>query len=281
MSEPRLGMNPDAVDALASRLNTHLTALDNVAGAIDAAAWASLNPLSYGLQPGSLIIAPFGVAGVQVAASKVRSASASARELAMRLLNEADQQRAASEGYGASYRNGQVPPVDSNFCKPGRPQSPGFWEGLFGDENGSAADDVISLVDLGVGAGSLYTEAAGVVGKTSTFFKGAGGVFSAFGVFNGAYETTAGLVDGDGFRAADGLITLGLGVAGLAATVALVSNPVGWAIGIAGLAWGAAQLLSGDVPVTKRVTDAASSAIDSVGVFVEDVSRGIASWLGI
>jgi hypothetical protein len=295
-----LGMDPERVHELAVRLQSQLSTLDGAASTVDYAAAVSLNPLSYGVQPGGLLLAPFAVGGTQAAAARIRTATNSARELAESLFREVEQQRLASTGAGRAYRD----PHSIRRHELRRPRAPGFWEGLIGGATGRWTESFVGVTDLLVGTAGMITDGLEQAGSVSRFSKGfagffkgasstlkvAGGVFSFFGVVTGAYETTAGLVEGDGYRAVDGLIGIGVGAAGLVAAVGLASNPVGWVIAGVGLAWGVAQMMSGDVPVSRRIADGARSAASwggaalagaakGVGDFVGGVTRSVSSWL--
>ncbi len=103
--------------------------------------------------------------------------------------------------------------------------------------------------------------------------KGAGFLFDGYSVYSGTMQAWEGFAEGDGFKGTDGVITAGLGAAGIGAAIFLASNPVGWAIAGAGAVWGIATLLSGDVPVTKRIADGAGWLWDRGG----DLASGAAS----
>lgn len=94
----RVGMDPDRVEQAATRVRASVSSLQTVAGDVDRLAWASLNPLTYGIQPGGLIIAPGAIAGTVWSAATVRSAAEAAQELAAVLMSQALDQRLASAG---------------------------------------------------------------------------------------------------------------------------------------------------------------------------------------
>jgi hypothetical protein len=87
--------------------------------------------------------------------------------------------------------------------------------------------------------------------------KVAGKVLGPVSVALGGAQMLSGWLQGDGFKVADGAISTVLAGGAIAAGV-IVGAPAAAVIGAAGVAWGVAQYLSGDVPVTKRVTDAAT-----------------------
>ncbi|WP_164545101.1 WXG100 family type VII secretion target [Antribacter gilvus] len=104
----------------------------------------------------------------------------------------------------------------------------------------------------------------------------AGFIFDGYSVYSGAVQAWEGFAEGDGYKGTDGVITAGLGAAGIGAAIFLASNPVGWAIAGAGAVWGIATLLSGDVPVTKRIADAGGWLLDRGG----DLAGGISNVAG-
>lgn len=98
--------------------------------------------------------------------------------------------------------------------------------------------------------------------RLATVASAGGKLFGGLGVATGAVSLLQDLACGDGWGAADSAIGTGFAVAGLALGLA---TPVGWAVAGAGVLWGAAQLLSGDVPVTERVSGWVSDGIGWVG----------------
>ena len=118
----------------------------------------------------------------------------------------------------------------------------------FADEYSTAAgaaDDV-----LGMGS-----DVAGQASKFSNVMDMGGNALSVVGVGLGVADMASGIAYGDGFRVADGAISTALSAAAIAATATGVGAPVGIAIGAVGLLWGAASMISGDIPVTKRIAD--------------------------
>ncbi len=77
-----------------------------------------------------------------------------------------------------------------------------------------------------------------------------GNVLGIVGIGLDGLSLAENIACGDGWGATDDAISIGLGVAGM---IIGLATPVGWAVAGAGLLWGAAQLLSGDVPVTERI----------------------------
>lgn len=96
MTNRLIGMDPDEVKRVAQNMEGLRVTLEMASSDVDRAALVSLNPLSYGLQPGSLIIAPLSILGTQRAAAEVRSALGALDDMIARLHREADQQSVAS-----------------------------------------------------------------------------------------------------------------------------------------------------------------------------------------
>ena len=92
-----IGMNPEEVVAKAATAHSQIGVLNSVTTSINKARMASLNPLSYGLTPGSFIVAPWALVGTTVAIAKVREAQTNADALLRRLGLEVDEQLDASE----------------------------------------------------------------------------------------------------------------------------------------------------------------------------------------
>lgn len=100
------GMDPATVDALAASVEGQLAMLDRAQGSVTRAVAVSNNPLSWALDPGSLIVAPWSIAQLSTANAEITLARASARELVGKLLNEAQAQRWASDARDFSYLTG-------------------------------------------------------------------------------------------------------------------------------------------------------------------------------
>jgi len=98
----KLGMDTERVIALSAQLTAQVGRLDVVAAQVDEVAWASLNPVSYAIQPGGLVIAPWAIVGTQLAAARVRQAADDAAALASSLIVQVLQQQAASAAAGSS-----------------------------------------------------------------------------------------------------------------------------------------------------------------------------------
>lgn len=92
-----LGMDPERVSGHLHRARAQLGRLDEVSEVVNEAAWLSLNPMTYGVQPGGLLLAPLSIAGTQRAAALVRSARAEAERLIEGALGDVAEQRRTSE----------------------------------------------------------------------------------------------------------------------------------------------------------------------------------------
>src|SRR5690554_3968359 len=89
-------MNPEQATARAAELRAQLDALDVVASELQSSVTASRYPASYGYSAGDTAIAPYSLATATSAQTLLRSATASARTLADRVLGEATSQEEAS-----------------------------------------------------------------------------------------------------------------------------------------------------------------------------------------
>jgi hypothetical protein len=98
-------MNPERVAEITRALQTNAEQLSQASRAVQRAAVASLNPLSYGLQPGAFLIAPWSIIGTQLAAARVRDAATSASALTLRLHAEITKQLRVSEQTGGATGN--------------------------------------------------------------------------------------------------------------------------------------------------------------------------------
>lgn len=114
-----------------------------------------------------------------------------------------------------------------------------------------------------------------------------GQVGAGFGIATGVIDAYAGIQQGDGYRAADGVITAVLSGA------SLVPGPVGWVAAGLGAGWAVGQYFSGDVPLSKRIVDFGKSTWDGAvdvankvgeagGKILDDIGDGVAkAWQGI
>lgn len=122
-----LGMDPETVRMHAARLQSQMQSLEAAAATIDRVAAASLNPLSYGINPGGLIVAPFAIGVTHSAAAQVRAAVGSVHDLVYQLFDEAREQTQVSSARNASYRH-------FRYSRAGAPRRPGeaWWKAVPG-----------------------------------------------------------------------------------------------------------------------------------------------------
>jgi hypothetical protein len=96
------GMDPDRARVISAALARQLDALDPVAVDVDNTRQASLNPLSYGFDPGQWILAPWSIAMAHLAHLQLGSAIAAGRAQVAALQREiAEQERVSAGGSGA------------------------------------------------------------------------------------------------------------------------------------------------------------------------------------
>jgi hypothetical protein len=263
-------MNADAVLGKAQSIDTQAGQIDRLIAEVRLAGLVSANPFSHGLHPGALVIAPASVwvsASVQADLTTAKNGIAA---LMSKLYQEVSDQRTVS-GAGNSAYFAVTGPKSPKLGAVEKGRIAGFWESLIGAKGAL----FVGIADLASGMFGLTSETfkwanrLSWLGKAAKGLSVAGKVFAGLGVVTGVYEIVTGIVEKDGFRVADGVIGAGLGVLGLIA----IANPVGLAVvaGV-GIAWGIATILSGDVPVTKRVADAAGW----VGEKAKDLGKGIA-----
>ena len=131
-------MDPVRVEALQMQASHSFAQIENAAQLARQAAWASLNPLSYAIQPGGLIIAPYSIASTQYAAYLAESAVRDARDLLARLLHEAAQQREVSNA-GSSSRDATGAGSRARIPKVGTAPDAvaAWWAGLSDEEKAS------------------------------------------------------------------------------------------------------------------------------------------------
>lgn len=126
MSPRPLGMDPVRVDDVSVRLMNLREALRATAEEADVLVAASLNPVTYGVQPGGLILAPAAIAATLYAASSLKSAASSVQTLALRLRAEADSQRDAS-GVDAGQDGAMTEPRKVALPEDRSPESISEW----------------------------------------------------------------------------------------------------------------------------------------------------------
>ena len=217
------------------------------------------------------------------------------------LLKHADEQEQASGAGGAGPSSvltgtGGTGPGSTNGSNPG----PG-WGDAFTNPNYQHAPSGIEwiLEKIGVGDGSAASgiatallfvadkfnwnlELAQVQAGVSKFFdfmKGAGKVLGVLGGAIGVLDVLSGIDGKDPFRIADGLIGGGLSVAALVATGTIVGAPAGVVLGGLALGWGLLGMMSGDVPVTKRIWDFGAGVVGAVKDVASAASDAV-GWVG-
>jgi hypothetical protein len=202
--------------------------------------------------------------------------SESLQQQARSLLVHADEQDQASNstagagsGPGASQPGpGQPTPGPAAperqwtdaFTDPNYEHAPAGLEWLLEKwiDDGSGASDITSALQLVADKFSWNIDLADAAPGTSKFFDGMRSVgkgLVVLGAALGVLDFASGLENRDPFRMADGAVGGGLAIAAGIAAATGVGLPVAAAIGAAGLVWGFASLVSGDVPVTKRIWD--------------------------
>lgn len=224
----------------------------------------------------------------------LRTASASLENISKLLLAQADEQERTSADTGGSGGGGSVGPgssggnlpVDTNgwddaFTDPNYKHAPGGlewgYEALFG-EDGSQFQGLTNALKF---AADKFTfniglanadDLAAMMPKFAGTMKVAGKGLAGLGIVLGGLDIASGIANEDPFRVADGGISAALSVAAIAATATGVGAPVGAVIGAAGLVWGLASMISGDVPLTKRIWDGGAAVVGGV--------QDAVGWLG-
>ncbi|WP_461187310.1 hypothetical protein [Arthrobacter sp. Z4-13] len=223
-------------------------------------------------------------------------ASESLRSQSTSLLKHADEQEQASgggsdspavpSGSGGSTGSGAGSRPDRTwgdaFTDPDYQHAPSGIEWLlekFGVGDGDAASGIATALLFVADKFNWNLELAQVQAGVSKFFdfmKGAGKVLGVLGGAIGVLDVLSGIEGKDPFRIADGLIGGGLSVAALLATGTIVGAPAGVVLGGLALGWGLLGMMSGDVPVTKRIWDFGSGMVGAV----KDVASGAQDALG-
>jgi hypothetical protein len=228
----------------------------------------------------------------------LNKASESLRSQSTSLLKHADEQQQASAGGGGSHSapsgsggspnpdsrpaSGPAPTWGDPFTDPGYQHAPSGIEWLLeklGVDDGSAASGIATALVFVADKFNWNLELAQVQPGVSRFFdvmKGAGKVLGVLGGAIGVLDVLSGIDGKDPFRIADGVIGGGLSVAALAATGTIVGAPAGVVLGGLALGWGLLGMMSGDVPVTKRIWDFGAGVVGAV----KDVAAGAKDALG-
>ncbi|WP_457963064.1 hypothetical protein M1E17_16485 [Arthrobacter sp. D1-29] len=211
------------------------------------------------------------------------------------LLKHADEQdQASNSGRGAASSpapsgagdpgNGSGPERNwgDAFTDPDYEHAPGGIQWLLekaGVNDGSAASSIANALKFAADKFSWNLELAQVEAGVSKFFGFMGHAGKVLGVLGGAIgvlDVLSGIDNKDPFRIADGVIGGGLSVAAVLATGTIVGAPAGVVLGGLALGWGLLGMMSGDVPVTKRIWDFGAGVVGGV----KDLSDGAGDALG-
>lgn len=226
----------------------------------------------------------------------LRTAGAGLEDAAKLLAAQADEQETASAADG-----GSAPGTPSAPAAPGATGESKQWSDVFTDPNYQHAPGGIEFVMEKFFGGDGATT-SGIVNalkfaadkfgwnlsladletympKLDKAIKVGGKVLGVAGALLGALDIWSGIENKDPFRVADGGIAAALSVAAIAATATGVGAPVGIAIGAVGLVWGIASMISGDVPLTKRIWDGGAAVVGGVKDAANAVGDGL-GWLG-
>lgn len=221
----------------------------------------------------------------------LRSAGASIEEASKLLSAQADEQETASADTGGGAPNGQPdsPSADKDwsdvFTDPNYQHAPGgiqFMMDKFFGADGAATAGMVNALKFAAdkfGWNLSLADLKTQMPKLFTAMKWAGRALGVVGVFLGGLDIWSGIENKDPFRVADGSISAALSIAAIAATATGVGAPVGIAIGAVGLVWGIASMISGDVPLTKRIWDGGAAVVGGIKDAANAVGDGL-GWLG-
>lgn len=197
------------------------------------------------------------------------------------VVHAAEQEKASNDGtHTASTAATPAQPLQQTsangrnwgdaFTDPNYEHAPSGMEWLLekaGAEDGNQASDIASALQFVADKFNWNLELAQVEKGVSRFFdfmKGAGKALGVLGGAIGALDVLSGIEGKDPFRIADGVIGGGLSIAALAATGTILGAPTGIVLGGIALGWGLLGMVSGDVPVTKRIWDFGAEVVGSV-----------------
>jgi hypothetical protein len=203
------------------------------------------------------------------------------------LMQAAQQEKASSDGgvntsstTGISVQasTGKSRNWDDAFTDPNYEHAPSGVEWLLEKwlADGSKTSDIVSALQLVADKFNWNLELAQVEKGVSRFFDGmkyVGKGLTALGIGFGILDVLSGYENRDPFRVADGVVGGGLALAAGIAALTGVGLPLAAAIGGAGLLWGLASIVSGDIPVTKRIWDFGSGLVGGV----RDIAKGTVS----
>jgi hypothetical protein len=287
-------MNPERVDAEQSALAAHLASLQNAISTVTNVRLASLNPLNYGIPVGALVLTPAALISTTAAIAHLHTAKANAESMIGSLSAQVAQQREASGADSTSYYSDPKSSADAETGVEKQESEPWWMSGIDIFEK---AHNVFDLGAEGAKTGwGLWFLATSVRGVNSfSELSEAGDWAMAFAPkavtavtdfvedsHIGALGTALGYVGAGlslikaGMTWADPKSTTWdktrdtvgavLGVAGaVALAVGLASNPVGWVILGAGLAWGLTSLIvDNHVAIGKWIGEAANNVGNAV-----------------
>ncbi|APX03183.1 hypothetical protein [Arthrobacter sp. QXT-31] len=171
------------------------------------------------------------------------------------------------------------------FTDPNYEHAPSGVEWLlekFGAEDGNAASDIASAIQFVADKFSWTTDLGQIekgVSKFFDFMRPVGKVLGVLGTAVGALDILSGVEGKDPFRIADGFIGAGLSVAAIAATGTIFGAPAGIVLGGVALGWGLLGMMSGDVPVTKRIWDFGAGVVGGVRTMA-GAAKDAVGWVG-
>lgn len=228
----------------------------------------------------------------------LRSAGAGLADAAAMLAAQADEQLAASAADGGTTAGS--PGAPANPASPANPGSSGAernWSDAFTDpdyqhapggiefalekflggdgSNTSTMANAFKFVADKFGWNLSLADLETYMPKLDKAVKFGSRVLAGVGLVFGVLDIWSGLENQDPFRIADGGISALLSGAAIAATVTGVGAPVGIAIGAVALLWSGASLISGDVPLTKRMWDGGAALVGGVRDAASAVRDGI------
>lgn len=218
----------------------------------------------------------------------LRSTGAKLEDAAKLLVAQAAEQveASAAKDFAAPPRVPQNPPTGNDgkkwsdvFTDPNYQHAPGglefVWEKFFGGDGagGSTFTNAMKWVaDKFMWNLSLADDLAKYMPTFNKILGVGGKALAGLGIVLGGLDIWSGIENKDPFRIADGTISAGLSAASLVLMGSVVGAPAGVIVGAVGLAWGIASLISGDVPLTKRIWDGGAAVVGGV--------KDAAGWLG-
>lgn len=222
----------------------------------------------------------------------LNSAAATLQSQSQVLLTQANEQDKASGAGGTAPEPGTAQPTTGTgpaagrnwgdaFTDPDYEHAPSGVEWLLelGGRDGSGSSALANGLKFVADKFNWNIDLAQVEAGTSKFFdfmKGANRLLGVLGGAIGVLDVVSGIDGKDPFRIADGVIGGGLSIAAILATGTIVGAPAGVVLGAAALAWGVLGMMSGNVPVTKRIWDFGAGVVGGV----KDLAGGAKDALG-